>query len=58
MVQEVNWMVRHRSEELAQLMLMQEIIDTLPARPLLTLTLTFTHIHILSHAADLLEEQA
>jgi hypothetical protein len=56
MVQEVNWMVRHRSEELAQLMLMQEIIDTLPARPLLTLT--FTHIHILSHAADLLEEQA
>jgi hypothetical protein len=62
MVQEGNWMVHHLSEELAQLMLIQEIIDTHPAHPLLIITLIQFHINlrilILNHAADLLEERA
>jgi hypothetical protein len=53
-------MVHLLSEELAQLMLMRGTIDTHPA-PLL-LILMHIHIclliHMLNHAADLLEEQA
>jgi hypothetical protein len=58
MVQEENWMVHHLSEELAQLILLQETIDTHPAHPLLILTLIHLHIRTLSYAADLLEERA